>query len=298
MPRKPLPPQLLDGSFHIAKARALEISLGRLRGPDFEQPHYGLRTTAPPELKDYAPLLRTGERFSHTTAALLWPLDLPRLPAGVHVTIATPDGDPRNPARGQTVIGHRSLRDDSVMRNGLRLSDPIALFVELATILRSDDLVAVGDALVLDPAELDPYDIRPWITLTELRRGCSESRRPGCRRARQAADQVREGAESRTETLLRLLIIGAGLPEPELGLEVLDRRGRVIGRFDMIYAAAKVIVEYDGEQHRTKDAQYDKDQVRIARAIAAGWRVVRVRWRGLFQRPDETIAEVREALGA
>jgi len=298
MPREPLPPHLLDGAFRVGAALDLEVTPGRLRGPSFSQPHYGVRTASIPELTDYAPLLRPGERFSHTTAALLWPLDLPRMPAALHVTIATPDGDPRNPARGRTVLGHRSLQDDSVIRHGLPLSNPVAMFLELATILEEDDLVAVGDALVLDPAELDPYDIRPWITLEELTQGCERSRRHGNRKARRALAHVRQGAESRPETLLRLLILRAGLPEPKLGEEVFDRRGRWIGRFDMVYQEQRVIVEYDGEQHRTSDTQYDKDETRIARAIAAGWTIVRVRKSGLFRRLQQTIAEIREALDA
>jgi len=151
---------------------------------------------------------------------------------------------------------------------------------------------------VLDPAVLDPYDIRPWATVEELRFACVRSRSPGCRQARRALERVRQGAESRTETLLRLLILGAGLKEPELGLEINDQHGRWIGRFDMVYRAERVIVEYDGEQHRTSDTQYDKDQVRIRRAITAGWNVVRVRKSGLFQRPAETVSEIREALSA
>lgn len=186
----------------------------------------------------------------------------------------------------------------SVVRGGLPLSHPVALFIELATILGESDLVAVGDALVLEPEVLDPLDLRPWIGIDELREGCRASRAHGSRVARRAAARVRQGAESREETLLRLLILEAGFPEPELQQNVYDRRGRWIGRFDMLYREERVIVEYDGDQHRTSKGQYEKDITRIERAIAAGWKVVRVRAKGLYARPDATIRRVREALGS
>lgn len=178
------------------------------------------------------------------------------------------------------------------MRHGLPVSDPLTLFIELGTILREDDLVAVGDALVLEPARLDPHDVRPWITLDALRDGCATARSHGVIRARRAAAMVRQGAESPMETALRLLIIRAGLPEPELNHELFDDSGRWIGRFDMVYRHARVIVEYDGDQHRQSTAQYEKDISRIDRALAAKWTVVRVRSKGMH----DAVRRVREAL--
>lgn len=295
MPRVPLPSDLSGRAFLAAEAQARGLGAGRLRGRDLDAPFSGVRTAKPGlGALGYVPLLRTGDKFSHTTAAELWPLPLPRVPSGIHVTATEPRNAPRRPG----VIGHSTASGRSIRRHGLPLSDPLTLFIELATTtLSDDDLVAIGDALVLDPEVLDPADLRPWITLAELRQGCAASRSPGCRRARRAAARVRQGAESRTETLLRLLLIRAGLPEPELNLPIDDKHGRRIGRFDLVYRERKVLVEYDGDQHRTSTAQYEKDMMRTERAIKAGWKVVKVRFRGLFIAPDETVARVLEALG-
>jgi hypothetical protein len=178
------------------------------------------------------------------------------------------------------------------------VSDPVTLFIEVATELSEPDLVAVGDALVLDPAVYDPRDPRPWIDLDELREGCARSRSPGCRAARRAAAQVRVGAESRPETLLRLLLVAAGIPEPELNPELFDGVGRLIGRADLVFRRERLIVEYDGDQHRTSTLQYERDMARIDRFLAEGWRVIRVRAHGLFVDPAATVARVRSALGA
>jgi hypothetical protein len=241
----------------------------------------------------YAPWLRSGDRFSHATAAALWGLPLPGPVTDLHVTAIGAHNRPR----GQGVIGHRTHDAGVVLRDDLPVSMPGALFVELATELGLDDLVAVGDALILDPQVLDPRDIRPWATIDELAIASRTSRR-GCRRARAALAFVRQGAESRPETLLRLLLVRAGLPEPDLNVEIRDVAGRLLGRADLVYRKAHVIVEYDGDHHRTSTAQYEKDMTRVERLIAAGWTVIRVRARGLFVTPGETAARVRAALAA
>jgi hypothetical protein len=202
----------------------------------------------------------------------------------------------RNPPRRDGVIGHRSSSSNHVIRQGFPTSDAVSTFLELATLVALDDLVAIGDALVLDPHQLDPHDIRPWATRDALLTAVADSRGPGCRLARRAMGLVREGAESRPETLLRLLLVRSGLPEPELNPDIHDARGRFIGRADLVYRAARVIVEYDGDQHRTSRAQYEKDIVRLERFRDSGWPVIQVRDHGLFRTPGRTIARVRAAL--
>lgn len=279
--------------FRVQQALAEGLGYGRLRGPDLQRPFHGVRSGDAVDLaRAFAPLLRPRDRFSHVTAAQLWPLPLPAASEVIHV--ATPR--PLNAHRGVGVVGHLSTVSTALIRNGLPVSDPVTLFIELATMLDEDSLVAVGDALVLEPARLDPRDLRPWIALADLRAGCGSTRAHGGPRARQALAHVREGAESPMETALRLLLVRAGLPEPELNQELHDDRGRRIGRFDMVFPAHRVIVEYDGDEHRTSTRQYDIDMSRIDRATAAAWAVVRVRSAGLYRRPAETISRVKDAL--
>ena len=184
-----------------------------------------------------------------------------------------------------------------MFRFGLPVSDAVTLFLELATVLSLDDLVAVGDHLVLDPYLLDPDDPRPWVTPAALRDAAASFRGRGAVRARGAAALVRLGAESRPETLLRLLLVRAGCPEPQLNVEIRDRGGRFIGRFDLVWPERRVAGEYDGDQHRVSTLQYEKDIRRFDRATEAGWTIIRMRSRGLFRDPAETVARVRGALG-
>ena len=206
--------------------------------------------------------------------------------------VSSPD-----PSRVRTsgVIGHRSHRGDVVHRHGLPVSDPASTFRELAPLLSIPALVAAGDHLVLEPRILDPADVRPYITLEELTARLGEPGGRGIRRAREALKLVRVGAESARETRLRLLALDAGLPEPLLQFELCDRRGRWIGVFDIAWPEARLIAEYDGDQHRTSTSQYERDIERFDRAADAGWHVIRVRMAGLGSNAGATRRRLAEA---
>lgn len=183
-----------------------------------------------------------------------------------------------------------------VTRQGLPLSDPATTFIELATLLTLDDLVAVGDFLVLDPRVLDPHDPRPHISLGSLRSAVGATSARGVPLARRAARLVQVGVESRRETHLRLLLQRARLPEPICGYELLAGSGRHIGWFDLAWPEFRTIAEYDGEQHRTSALQYDRDITRYDAASDEEWRVVRVRKRALLGSPQSVVDRVTNAL--
>lgn len=162
--------------------------------------------------------------------------------------------------------------------------------------LTLDDLVAIGDHLVVTPHVADPWNPRPLTTLEDLEAGVAAFHGRGARAAASAVSLVRAGAESRPETLVRLLLDRAGLPTAEINPEVTAASGARIGFADLLYREWKVIVEYDGEHHRTDSAQYDRDMWRLEQFIEAGYAVVRVRKRALSGRPDAVVARVRRAL--
>jgi hypothetical protein len=172
----------------------------------------------------------------------------------------------------------------------------MSMFLECATLLRLEDLVAIGDHLVLTPRRGEPGHDGPHVELPALRDWLAYTTARSVRRARSAAAMVRLGVESRRETRLRLLLVGAGIPEPLCGQPVHDREGNLIGWFDLVWPEWRVATEYDGDQHRTSEAQYEKDIMRFDRAAASGWRVVRVRKRGVYEDRAMSIRRVAEAL--
>lgn len=234
--------------------------------------------------------------LTHVTAARLWPLPLPtaRPDEPIHVAVRRPARPPRRTGVAGHVIvdAHAGV----VRRAGLAVIDPATLFCQLATQLSLPDLVAVGDALTLRPVYTNFGELRPWLTVDQLHVRIEHFHGRGKLRAVQAADLIRPGAESRPETLVRLALVDAGLPEPELQLDITDSGGRWFGRADMAYRNQRMIVEYDGDQHRSNTAQFDKDVKRLDDFYALGWRVVRIVGRSFFANPQESVDRVARAL--
>lgn len=97
-------------------------------------------------------------------------------------------------------------------------------------------------------------------------------------------------AESPMETRLRWLLIDAGLPAPEVQTDLYDNGGEFIGRADLYYASAHLVIEFDGGNHRERLVRDDRRQNRLVRA---GYRILRYTSADLHHRPDAIVAEIR-----
>ncbi|RFA11992.1 hypothetical protein B7R21_11710 [Subtercola boreus] len=174
----------------------------------------------------------------------------------------------------------------------------MSAWIQLGSVAGLDELIAMGDAAVFRPRYPKRGDARPFADLDGLRVRVNEFRGRGKRRLAAALDLVREGVESPMETALRLLLIRDGLPEPEVNVDIRTPSGGFAGRADLYYPEFRLIVEYDGEQHRFNREIYAEDQRRIARLIEAGETVQRVRIEGLRSEAPVTLCDVRTALTA
>ena len=307
--RTPLPPDLAQGPFSVRDALRAGVSAGRLRDPALDRPFHGTRAPAilPPagesrsareqrvllaQCAAYSSRLAPDEHFSHQTAARLWGCPLPTwfdTAEPLHVA------RPGRGARGAGVVGHNSSTPTLTRRYGYPVSDPASTWLALASVLLLDDLVAVGDHLILDPRVLNPRDPRPYVTVEELAARLAVYHGRGARLAHEALPLLRQGAESRPETLVRLLLARAGCAEPVLQAPIFDNDGRLLGYADLYWPDLKIVVEYDGQHHRTDDVAYDRDLIRIDDFLAAGNLVVRIRKYGLFQAPAGEVARVERA---
>jgi 8-oxo-dGTP pyrophosphatase MutT (NUDIX family) len=102
-----------------------------------------------------------------------------------------------------------------------------------------------------------------------------------------------EPAESPMETRLRWLLIEAGLPRPEVQRDLRDAEGHFVGRADLYYDVTRLVIEYDGGNHRDRLIEDDRRQNAI---VNAGYRVLRFTAGDVLQRPDALISQVRRAL--
>lgn len=277
-----------DADFHGATP-------SRLRAADLQRAFTGVRSLdldlakTLDRCRAYEPLLRAGEAFSHGTAAELFGLPVP---ASAFVHVISPPG--RSQARARGVVGHRSTVEfPVVLQDGVPVVTPTMAWCQLAVELSIEDLVAVGDAIVTGPRR-GVIRAPGYATVDEL---TAEARRWANRRGAaaiaRALPRVRVGAESRPETLTRLLLVDAGLPEPLLNDPTPVAGGRVLHP-DLKLPAWRLVFEYEGDGHRTDRGRWQRDIRRHRDLEAAGWRVIRVTAHDLFVDPAGFIARVRD----
>lgn len=115
---------------------------------------------------------------------------------------------------------------------------------------------------------------------------------PGAGRLRRLL-AVAEPAESPMETRLRWLLSRRGMPRPEVQVPLADADGRFVARADLYYAGARLVVEFDGGNHRDRLVEDDRRQNAL---VNAGFRVLRFTAGDVYQSPELTIRQVRAAL--
>src|SRR5690348_18197860 len=73
-------------------------------------------------------------------------------------------------------------------------------------------------------------------------------------------DELAKPAESPMESRLRWLLLDAGLPAPEVQQDLYDNSGDFLGRADLYYPGAHLVIEYDGGNHRDRLVSDDRRQ--------------------------------------
>lgn len=256
-------PHLGPDPFRVRDAVVEGVPRHRLRRSDLVTPIHGVRASSrlrPTLVEAVAVVLRGDQWFSHTTAVRIWGGPLPRsVPDDVvHVSTAADRS-----MRRAHVVGHRCTRP-AVREHAVgRVSTPARAWFECAELLDERELVALGDYFVGRSGLATVDDLAAEV----------HPRTRGARRARAALERIRVGAESAMETYVRLAVVDAGFPEPQLNLEVHDEQGIFLGRVDFAWPDRKTALEYDGDHHRDRE-QFRHDQRRGNGFTADGWLVI------------------------
>jgi hypothetical protein len=218
--------------------------------------------------------------LSHVTALQVRGFDIgPTLPIHISTNAST-----QRRLRG-VFVHRRQGRLHPTELDGLPVLGPDRTFVDAATQLRDRELLRVGDWLVAS-GRTDVDTLRDYAFRSHL---------DGVQRARRVAMMVRAGAASPRESDLRWEIVGAGLPEPELNIDIVDDLGEFLARGDLVYRRWKVVVEYDGWQHERDAWQRQYDHLRRERLESAGWRVIVVTSAD-FRHPRTLVRRIESAL--
>jgi uncharacterized protein DUF559 len=266
-----VPTALRTGPFTYAEAIEVGVTRSRLRGRGYRRlgsglyRWTGLKETPDLTLRAVARRLPNGAAFSGSTAAWLHGMDM--LPCDpIEVTIPEPFGSSR--LAGASVRRFDLTADDVVLLRGLPVTSALRTVVDLGGREPLTEGVVAADMAL--HAEL--------VSIEELRAHLAQHPgRKGTARLRRVIEMAEPKAESPMETRLRMLLVLAGLPRPEVQVSLHDERGRFLGRADMFYPHARLAVEYDGGNHRDRLVDDDRRQNRL---IGAGFRLLR------FTSPD------------
>lgn len=241
MSRRPIiPAELKHGPFTVAEALQTGLTRKQLRGRSWRRLSTGLyawaRIACVPAviLAAVGRRLPAGAAFSDRTAAWLHRLDLPPCDP-VEVTI--PHGCRVSARAGVCVRRCDVPEPDVVQRQGLPVTSPLRTVLDLSRRLPLTEAVVAVD-MALHRGLVDLVGLRAYVAANPRRRGIAQARR-----ATELADAA---AESPMESRLRMLLILAGLPRPEVQVPLHDDRGRFIGRPDLYYRAQRIGHEFDG----------------------------------------------------
>ena len=261
-----------------------EFELRRSHRVVFRGVYVSKDVTVSPTLRAEAALLIAPRHafISHHSAAQMWGGLVPHHP-DVHVTY------PGVRAQAAGIAAHRRKRAQVVVRHaGVPVTSPLQTFLDLSHVLDLVDLVVLGDSLVR----------RKRFTPQQLREFVDSGGGPHIRRARRAAALVRRGVDSAMETRVRLLIVFAGLPEPEVDHRVHDQDGKLLRRYDLSYLTHRLIIVYDGRQHADSEDQWLTDIRRDEQLDDELIRRLVIVSRDVYSTPGRTLGRITRAMRA
>jgi hypothetical protein len=282
------------------EALAMGYSLGRLKGKRLK--HVSRSLYRPPDwkfdLREAARALSAaspGAWISHSTAARLHGLVLPPwLSDSDELHLSKPRELPQLRRKGIASHNVTALPGEIEFAGGMWISTKARTWLDLARPLPLRDLVCLGDQLIRIPRPEFEERREPFATLGSLRTMVDKhSNLQGIVRCRQALEMLRVGADSPPETLLRLAMTDANLPEPELQIKL--NKGQKSPSADAGYRSRRIALQYDGAHH-LDELQRHSDRRRDKAFEAAGWTVLKFTDSDLNDGFKDAVRRIKKAL--
>ncbi|WP_309074845.1 DUF559 domain-containing protein [Paenarthrobacter sp.] len=237
-----------------------------------------------------------GAWISHVTAARLQGTCLPPwLSDSNELHLSKPRHLPS--VRRKGVIGHTvvAAEDEIEHVQGIWMSTRARTWLDLARRLPVRDLVCMGDELIRIPRPDFEGRETPFTTLEALRKLVERHKNlQGVVRAREALGLMRVGADSAPESLLRLAMLDAGIPEPELQVQ-LRPNDPFSPSADLGFRVRRVALQYDGGHHFDQE-QIFSDRRRDKAFEAAGWTVLKFGKNDLADNFSSATQKIKRAL--
>ena len=184
-------------------------------------------------------------------------------------------------ARADVPVVHRVVAPDGRVLTGM-----LRTVLDLSRVLPTAHAVAAADHTIA----------KGLLAITVLTLHLGSARGRGAAALRTGGGLVEAGAGSVMESLVRVLLVQAGLPRPRSQYQVCERDGTLIAKVDFAWVAERLVLECDGFAFHSDREAYRRDRQRMNELERHGWRVLRVTWEDVVGRPDYIVALVRECL--
>ena len=177
-----------------------------------------------------------------------------------------------------------------------------------------DDEVTVHEGIPVTSVSRTLFDIAAVLNVEQLRRAAHESdvrrlwdrlslpyilarhpRRPGAAAVRAIVATPDQGiTRNRLERRFLAVLDNHGLPRPATNVAM--HAGHHFIEPDCVWRRQRLIVELDGHATHGTRMSFEDDRARDRALTAAGWRVIRVTWRQLWDEPELVAADLRASL--
>ncbi|WP_410785605.1 DUF559 domain-containing protein [Kribbella sp. C-35] len=226
---------------------------------------------------EVAVLVYDGVR-SHVSAAKSLGLPLLQTPPKPHIMVPPK----RRPRPGPPAVLHWAETTSAERRN--RTTSLLRTVVDCSRILPFTEALAVADAALATGR----------LSQDELLAATAAMRGHGCPNARRTAAAATRLSGSFLESILRGLLISAGVDgfEPQ----VLVTHGAFRARVDLGHRKAQLVLEAEGFEFHGSRRDFAADCHRYDELVAAGWLVLRFTYEQIIGDPAWVVATVRAAL--
>lgn len=272
--------------FTRTDAIAAGVTDAKLRGPRYRQLFRGVHILTSVELtltiwvRAALLALPRDAVASHLTALRLYGLEI-RSTMPLHISTRSSTHTRQKNVR----VHQRRAPFSTTLVSGLPVTSPNRTLIDIATKVNLVELITAAE-----------WMIHRRMTSSESLAEYAVARHlDGVQAMRRVLGLIRESVESPRETIVRLMIVFARLPEPMCNQNIRDASGRFLARGDLVYGQFKIVVEYDGWHHERDGRQRQRDIVRREALEAEGWRLIIVTAEDL-KSPKEVVHRVHQAL--
>ena len=264
--RSTIPYELRRAPFSVADARRRGIRWDDLQTKSWTRMSYGqyawssLRAGTELVLRAAAQRMPSAYAFSGRTAGWIWGLDV----APCEPIVVTIPREVSVRARVGVRLRRASLAESEVViRRSFRVTTPLRTLRDIGS---EPDLVesVVAVEMALRTGFVGLSDITGDV---EQHPGTK-----GIKRLRRALRLADARSESPMETRVRLQLLKARLPAPCVQADLHDAAGGFLGRADLYYPDRRLVIEYDGENHKDRLVS---DLRRQNALVNAGYQVLR-----------------------